>query len=75
METFDFDRQLRLMELAGSDAEVEQLAQAMHDYLTSDPQRKDERIAAWKQALARQRDRSAIELATFRELMGLPISA
>jgi|GEM_PF-5864967 len=74
METFDFDRQLRRMELANTTEEVEQLSQEIQRYITSVPELKDERTIAWKSALARQRERSAIELDTFRELIGKPVT-
>ena len=60
MEAFNFDRQFRLMELADIRA-----------YIGADPVRR----AEWKMAIARWHDRSMIELATFKELMGLPVSA
>ena len=71
MEAFNFDRQFRLMELADSDAEVERLSAEIRAYIGADPARR----AEWKMAIARWHDRSMIELATFKELMGLPVSA
>ena len=72
METFDFDRHLRRIELASSGAEFVQLEQELANYLFADEVHEEERNQAFSAAINRQMERSAIELATFRELMGKP---
>lgn len=66
MNRMDFDRQFRLMELAESDEEVERLSAEIRTYIGVDSVREEE----WKAGIARWHNRSMIELATFRELMG-----
>lgn len=69
MEAFDFDGHFRRMERAG-DEEFADLQQELHDYLKGPVDKHDERIAAWKQALARLRQRSETELALINQLIG-----
>ena len=74
MVIFDFDGHFRRMERA-EDEEFAAFQQELHDYLNGPVDEKDERIAAWRQALARLRQRSETELALVRELIGTPEAA
>lgn len=75
MEIADLDRHFRRMELAASDSEFTQLEQELTNYLTGGNTEENEKhYAVFKAAVARQEQRSEIELATFRELMGKPVA-
>lgn len=69
MEALDFDNYFRRMERAGDD-EFAALRQELHNYLFGSVDEQEERKAAWKQALARLRQRSETELALMKELIG-----
>jgi hypothetical protein len=63
------------MELANNDTDFKQLELELTTYLsTGTPHEQETRYAAFRAAVARQHDRSMIELATFRELMGQPVT-
>ncbi len=75
MEIANLDRHVRRMELADSDIELAQLEQELTNYLTQgSPEECEERYAAFRATIVRQEQRSEIELATFRELMGKPVA-